>query len=128
MSYEKVVTLFDTADHAEAARRNLEKAGFSSSDISVVGQTGLPGDVSTLRRPGLWQKLFGRDIAEHEARVYGNTVEAGGVVLTLRTSDTQLSKAMGILNQHNVVDIRTRAIEEGLLAKDAVAEPTAIPL
>lgn len=123
MSYEKVVTLFDTAEHAEAARRNLEKAGFSANDISVVGKLGLPGDASTLRRPGLWQKLFGRDIEEHEARVYGKTVEAGGVVLTLRTPDSQLSKAMGILNQHNVVDVRSRAIESGYLAKDAVAEP-----
>jgi uncharacterized protein (TIGR02271 family) len=127
VSYEKVVTLFDTAEHAEAARRNLEKAGFSANDISVVGKLGLPGDASTLRRPGLWQKLFGRDIEEHEARVYGKTVEAGGVVLTLRTPDSQLSKAMGILNQHNVVDVRSRAIESGYLAKDAVAEPAPIP-
>jgi uncharacterized protein (TIGR02271 family) len=123
MSYEKVVTLFDSAEHADAARRNLESAGFSASDISIVGKLGLPGDASALRRPGVWQKLFGRDIEEHEARVYGKTVEAGGVVLTLRTPDSQLSKAMGILNQHNVVDVRSRAIEAGYLPKETVAEP-----
>ena len=127
MSYEKVVTLFDTADHAEAARRNLENAGFSATDISIVGKMGLPGDASALRRPGLWQKLFGRDIEEHEARVYGKTVEAGGVVLTLRAPDSQLSKAMGILNQHNVVDVKTRAIEAGWLAKEAVPEIKTTP-
>jgi uncharacterized protein (TIGR02271 family) len=127
VSYEKVVTLFDTADHAEAARRNLENAGFSATDISIVGKMGLPGDASALRRPGLWQKLFGRDIEEHEARVYGKTVEAGGVVLTLRAPDSQLSKAMGILNQHNVVDVKSRAIEAGWLAKEAVMETKAIP-
>jgi uncharacterized protein (TIGR02271 family) len=88
---------------------------------------GLPGDASALRRPGLWQKLFGRDIEEHEARVYGKTVEAGGVVLTLRAPDSQLSKAMGILNQHNVVDVKSRAIEAGWLAKEAVMETKAIP-
>jgi stress response protein YsnF len=127
VSYEKVVTLFDTPEHAEAARRNLESAGFSSADISVVGKLGLPGDASALRRPGLWQKLFGRDIEEHEAKVYGKTVEAGGVVLTLRTPDSQLSKAMGILNQHNVVDVKTRAIEAGWLAKEAVIETKTTP-
>ncbi len=127
MSYEKVVTLFDTADHAEAARRNLENAGFSATDISIVGKMGLPGDASALRRPGLWQKLFGRDIEEHEARVYGKTVEAGGVVLTLRAPDSQLSKAMGILNQHNVVDVKSRAIEAGWLAKEAIIEAKPIP-
>jgi uncharacterized protein (TIGR02271 family) len=122
MSYEKVVTLFDSAEHADAARRNLESAGFSASDISIVGKLGLPGDASALRRPGVWQKLFGRDIEEHEARVYGKTVEAGGVVLTLRTPDSQLSKAMGILNQHNVVDVRSRAIEAGYLPKETVVD------
>jgi uncharacterized protein (TIGR02271 family) len=127
VSYEKVVTLFDTPEHAEAARRNLESVGFSSADISVVGKLGLPGDASALRRPGLWQKLFGRDIEEHEARVYGKTVEAGGVVLTLRTPDSRLSKAMGILNQHNVVDVKSRAIESGWLAKEGVAETKTVP-
>jgi uncharacterized protein (TIGR02271 family) len=127
VSYEKVVTLFDTAEHAEAARRNLENAGFSTTDISIVGKLGLPGDASALRRPALWQKLFGRDIEEHEARVYGKTVEAGGVVLTLRTPDSQLSKAMGILNQHNVVDVKTRAIEAGWLAKEVVPEIKTTP-
>ena len=62
MSYEKVVTLYDSADHAEAARINLEKAGFSASDISVVGKRDLADDVIALREPGLWHRLFGRDL------------------------------------------------------------------
>jgi hypothetical protein len=119
MSYEKVVTLFDTAEHAEAARRNLEKAGFPANDISIIGKQGL-GSGATLREPGLWHRLFGSNIAEHEARVYGQTVEAGGVVLTLRTPDSEVPKAMGILNQHNVVDVQNRAVESGWLPKRAV--------
>jgi hypothetical protein len=39
MNYEKIVTLFDTAEHADAARRNLETAGFPASEMSVVGRT-----------------------------------------------------------------------------------------
>ena len=118
MSYEKVVTLFDSAEHAQSARRNLEKAGFSTNDISIVGKQGLGSGV-TLREPGLWHRLFGSDIAEHEAKVYGRTVEAGGVVLTLRVPDSDVPRAMGILNQHNVVDVQNRAMEAGLLAKSA---------
>jgi uncharacterized protein (TIGR02271 family) len=49
-------------------------------------------------------------------------------VLTLRAPDSQLSKAMGILNQHNVVDVKSRAIEAGWLAKEAIAEPKTIPV
>jgi hypothetical protein len=36
VKYEKIVSLFDTAEHAEAARKNLEAAGFPSSELSVV--------------------------------------------------------------------------------------------
>jgi len=126
MSYEKVVTLFDTAEHAEYARKNLEKAGFSADDISIVGKKGLADDVIALREPGLWHRLFGRDIAEYEARVYGKTVEAGGAVLTLRVADTQLAKAMGILNQHHIVDVSRRAVDTGMIASSE-ALPATVP-
>jgi stress response protein YsnF len=126
MSYEKVVTLFDTAEHAEYARKNLEKAGFSADDISIVGKKGLADNVIALREPGLWHRLFGRDIAEYEARVYGKTVEAGGAVLTLRVADTQLAKAMGILNQHHIVDVSRRAVDTGMIASSE-AFPATVP-
>jgi uncharacterized protein (TIGR02271 family) len=127
MSYEKIVTLFDTADHAEAARKNLEKAGFSSNDVSVVSKEGLPGTATALREPGLWHRLFGGTIEEHEAKVYGKAVEGGGVVLTLRARDSDVPRAMGILNQHAVVDVQNRAIETGVLPKAAaVATPPAV--
>jgi uncharacterized protein (TIGR02271 family) len=121
MSYEKVVTLFDSAGHAEAAKRNLEKAGFSANEISIVGKQGLLGSGETLREPGLWHRLFGSDIEEHEAKVYGKTVEAGGVVLTLRVPESEVPRAMGILNQHNVVDVQNRALETGFLEKNTAA-------
>src|SRR5579872_6421850 len=114
MRYEKIVTLFDTAEHADVARRNLEKAGFSGGDISIVGRQGLASDVVAMREPGLWHKLFGRDVADYEAKVYGKTVEDGGAVLTLRTPEFELAKAMGILNQHHIVDVKRRAMEIGL--------------
>jgi hypothetical protein len=124
MSYEKIVTLFDTAQHAEAAKSNLAKAGFSTNDISVVSAAELPKSGTALREPGLWHRLFGSDIEQHEAEVYGKAVETGGVVLTLRTADPEVPKAMGILNQHNVVDVQDRAVKTGLLSK-AEALPVA---
>jgi hypothetical protein len=52
-TYEKVVTLFDTADHAKAAAQNLQHAGFSSDDISIVSGAELPKSGNALREPGL---------------------------------------------------------------------------
>jgi hypothetical protein len=87
MTYEKIVTLYDTAEHAEAARRSLEAAGFSPSEISMINSKTLALAGDKLREPGLWHRLFGRDIQQYEATVYGRSVEAGGVVLTVRVPE-----------------------------------------
>src|SRR5882757_219418 len=126
MSYEKIVTLFDTAQHAEAAKSNLAKAGFSTNDMSVVSAAELPKSGTALREPGLWHRLFGSDIEQHEATVYAKAVESGGVVLTLRAADADVPKAMGILNQHNLVDVKDRAVDTGVISK-ATAAAIAVP-
>jgi uncharacterized protein (TIGR02271 family) len=115
MNYEKIVTLFDTAQHAEVARHNLETAGFSPSEISSITSKTLALAGDRLREPGLWQRLFGRDIRPYEATVYGRAVEAGGVVLTVRVPESDVAKATSILNAHDAVDIQKRAVAEGLL-------------
>ena len=115
MNYEKIVTLYDTAEHAEAARRSLESAGFAPSEISLINSKtlGVAGD--KLNEPGLWHRLFGRDIKEYEATVYGRSVAAGGVVLTIRVPEAEASRAMSILNAHRAVDLSKRAEQEGLM-------------
>src|SRR5580704_11600304 len=118
MSYEKIVTLFDTAQHAEGAKGTLAKAGFSTDDMSIVSGTELPKSGNALREPGLWHRLFGGDIEQHEAEVYGKAVETGGVVLTVRAAEQDIPKAMGILNQHETVDVQDRAVQHGLLSRD----------
>ena len=76
-----------------------------------------------LLEPGLWHRLFGRDIEQHEATVYGRAVESGGVVLTVRVPESEVPKAMGILNAHNVVDVHERAAQQGLIS--AISSPNA---
>ena len=126
MNYEKIVTLFDTADHAEAARSNLEAAGFAPSEISMVNQKTLALAGDKLREPGLWHRLFGRDIQPYEASVYGRSVESGGVVLTVRVPEGAVVRATNILNAHQAVDMLKRAEEEGLIAKTSAPVPAAV--
>jgi uncharacterized protein (TIGR02271 family) len=121
MNYEKIVALFDTAEHAEAASRNLQAADFPGSEISIIDNKTLSAGGRTVSEPGLWHRLFGRNIEQHEAVVYGRTVESGGTVLTLRVPESDVPRAMGILNAHKVVDIKSRAIEQGLVAPAAIA-------
>ena len=128
-TYEKIVTLFDTADHAQAAKTNLQHAGFSTDEISIVSGKELPKSTNALREPGLWHRMFGGDIEQHEATVYAKAVESGGTVLTVRAADTEVPKAMGILNQHNLVDVKDRAVDTGVISKEtaaAIAAPAAV--
>jgi len=119
MKYEKIVTLFDTPEHAEAARHNLEAAGYPANEISIMNNKALSSEGTAVREPGLWHRLFGRDIERNDALVYGRTVEAGGVVLTLRVPESEVPRAMGILNAHKVVDVEARAAEHGLVSAPA---------
>jgi stress response protein YsnF len=126
MNYQKIVTLYDTTEHAEAARRNLESAGFPGREISVVTRKTLVSGGDKLFDIGLWHRLFGRDIEQHEAAVYGRTVDTGGAVLTIRVSDEDAPRATAILNAHNAVDVMDRAVKEGLITEEArqkVAQP-----
>jgi uncharacterized protein (TIGR02271 family) len=127
MNYEKIVTLYDTADHAEAARHNLEAAGFAPSEISMINNQTLANAHDNLRDPGLWHRLFGRDIQQYEAIVYGRTVESGGVVLTVRVPEADANKATRILNTHQAIDLLKRAEQEGLIATASAPKPAAAP-
>ena len=124
MDYEKIVTLYDTLDHAEAARRNLESAGFPASEISIITSKSIGASSDKLREPGLWHRLFGKDIQQYEAAVYGRSVDAGGAVLTVRVPETDVSRATAILNAHQSVDLLKRAEQQGLA--QTAARPTAV--
>jgi stress response protein YsnF len=115
MTYEKIVTLYDTAEHAEAAKRSLEAAGFAPSEISMINRKTLGLTADKLAEPGLWHKLFGHDIEQYEATVYGRSVEAGGVVLTIRVPEADAARATSILNAHRAIDLSKRAEQQGLL-------------
>jgi stress response protein YsnF len=124
MTYEKIVTLYDTTGHASEAKRSLEAAGFASSDISTVTSAGIGVTGDKLNEPGIWHRLFGRDIAEHEATVYGRVVASGGAVLTVRVPESDVPKALEILNAHRAVDLQHRAVQEGLISASAAPAAT----
>lgn len=121
MTYEKIVTLYDTAGHAADARRSLEAAGFPPSEISTLSTNTLGESGEKLTEPGMWHRLFGRTIEPHEAAVYGRVVGSGGAVLTVRVPDSDVPRALGILNAHRAVDVQHRAAQEGFIASGAAS-------
>jgi uncharacterized protein (TIGR02271 family) len=118
MTYENLVAVYDTPDHADAAIQALKAAGFHESDISVFDEGRLKAGRSTLssgvKQAGLWHRLFGTDVYEHEAKVYGETVTEGGVVVSLRVPDIEVAHATAVLDIHRPVDVHDRAVTSGI--------------
>ena len=126
MAYEKIVALYDKSGKAIEAARALEASGFPASDINVLNRESLTD--AEAHEAGLWRRLFGRNIGDQESSVYGRTIETGGAVLTLRTPDSDVPRAMKILDVHRPVDVDERATSLGVVptaaTRNAVA-PTA---
>ena len=109
MAYQTVVAAFDTAAHAQAAVDALKAGGFHADDISVFDKNRVG-----LRQPGLWERMFGGGLAQHEADVYTQSLERGGSVVAVRVPDNEVAHATGILDIHRPIDVHDRAITTGI--------------
>jgi uncharacterized protein (TIGR02271 family) len=118
MAYETLVAVFDTAAHAEAAAEALKTGGFHDDDISIFDNDRLSAGTTALaqnvKEAGLWHRMFGGGLAQHEAAVYGQTVARGGTVVSLRVLDSEVAHATGILDLHRPIDVHDRAVTSGI--------------
>ena len=108
MSYEKVVAVYDTEAAANAALKSLISAGYLTDDISVI-RNERDAEKAGLYEPGIWQRLFGRDLEHHEAAVLGRSLKEGSVIVSVRVPETEASKVLSLLDTHQPVDIVDRA-------------------
>jgi uncharacterized protein (TIGR02271 family) len=124
MTYETLVAVFDTPEHAQAAIEALKAGGFHEDDISVFDRGRLAAGAGTIaknvKEDGLWHRLFGGNLYEHEAGVYGQTVERGGTVVSLRVLGTEVAHATGILDLHRPIDVQDRAVTSGVASAASV--------
>lgn len=118
MAHEKIVTLFDSATQAEAAKRNLIKAGFPDRDISLISGERLKSEGKAIRHPSIWQRLFGDTVDREYADVYSEAMESGGVLLSLRAQEDDVAKAMTILYSHDSVDVPSRVRRDAAGSRD----------
>ena len=118
MAYETLVAVFDTPEHAEAAVEALKAGGFHEDDISIFDSDRLSAGSSKIskdvKEAGLWHRIFGSGLYKHEAAVFGQTVDRGGTVLSLRVLDSEVAHAIGILDLHRPIDVHDRAVTSGI--------------
>ncbi len=136
MNEETIVAVFDTAEHAAAAVRDLESAGVPSSAISqhagsaTGSASSMTTSTSTTTQPGqekgFWASLFGSDPEYgHDTTVYDRSLQSGSTVVTVRGSEQHLTQVLDILERHNPIDIDERAASYGASASTAALGTTA---
>jgi uncharacterized protein (TIGR02271 family) len=126
MSYEKVVAVYDTEESANAALKSLTSSGYRTDDISVIRSEG-EAERAGLREPGLWQRLFGRDLDHPEAAVLGRSFKDGSVIVAVRVSELDAPKVVSLLDSHKPVDVMDRAKAYGLVGATPAVPKTPIP-
>jgi uncharacterized protein (TIGR02271 family) len=122
MSHEKVVAVYNTAAHADAAVRTLKSAGYSANDISITRNEN-EAPTAEVSAPGFWQHLFGRDIGFHEAAAYGHAVVRGAAVVTVRVLESEGPNVIELLDAYQPVDVMDRVRTHG---SAAVAPPIVV--
>lgn len=112
MNFEKIVSVYDSLPLAEKAVSTLKAAGYKTDDISVVSKNTLASvgarDVE-VREAGLWRRLFGTNILDHEAGIYGRAIQSGGAILSVRVPQSEAARVMELLDTHNPPASRTMA-------------------
>lgn len=108
----KVVSVYDTPDKAKSALNVLKSSGIDTSDVRIRDRNTLGTGVDH-QHVGLWRRLFGENVWEHEAAVYGDTLQRGGAVLAVRGPKERTAKIMAILDAHQPVDVHEHAEKVG---------------
>jgi uncharacterized protein (TIGR02271 family) len=111
MAWEKVVTAYDSVDKAKNALKVLQNSGYDASDLSVIDSSSLKSHETD--HVGLWRRLFGENVWDHEAAVYGDTIDKGGAVLAARVPSDQVARVMALLDVHQPLDVHAVAAKIG---------------
>ena len=129
MTDETVVAVYDTAEHAALAVRDLEAAGVPSSAISQHassrGATGSTTTAAPVREQGFWASLLGGESEhEHDTTVFDRSMESGSTVVTVKAPEQHLTQVLDILERHNPIDLDERAASYGLGADGTTTTTT----
>ncbi len=128
MTDETIVAVFDTAEHAEAAVRDLKSAQVPMDAISTHGATaptsGAVSGTAAPAREGFWSSLFGGE-PDHDTSVYERSVASGSTVVTVRVPHEHVARVTGMLEAHHPVDLDERAASYGL---QPVPHPDTMPI
>ena len=110
MNQHTLVAVYDTIAHADAAVRDLKADNVPGDTISQHAKAASGGAsmANHQHEQGFWSKLFG-GAPEHDTSAYDRSIENGGSVVTVRSSDEHHDRISAILEKHNPIDLDQQA-------------------
>jgi uncharacterized protein (TIGR02271 family) len=106
-----ITALYDSRDHAEAARAQLATAGVGASQVQITSSEGAPsssGSHDTHSGGGFLQGLKDFFMADDDRHAYGEGVRRGGYLLTARVEESQADEVCRVLESSDPVDFDER--------------------
>ena len=107
-----VVAMFETYDHALAARNVLLSAGVDRSRIEIVAQSGTPQDASfeyERNDEGIWGAIKRLFMPDEDTHAYAEGIRRGYAMLVVRAGAGDEDHIVSLLESQNAIDVETHA-------------------
>jgi len=110
----QVVAMFDTYDHARAARDALVAAGIDRSRIELLGRSAAKEDTSfgyERNEQGFWAAVKNMFMPDDESHLYAEGINRGHAMLVVRGPIGEQDRIIGLLESQNPLDVETHGAQ-----------------
>jgi uncharacterized protein (TIGR02271 family) len=130
MTDHKIVAVFDSVAQADAAIRDLESAGLPRDAIETHAAPAIQAEPETVRTEpsqggGFFAWLFGEDTPEQDQAVYRDSLDRGGMVVSVMAAENDHGEIVAILERNGPVDVDERSQTLGYAPSGAVGSGAA---
>jgi uncharacterized protein (TIGR02271 family) len=110
----QAVAMFDTYDHALAARDALLSAGIERSRIELLGRSAAENDASfryERNEEGFWAAVKNMFMPEDESHFYAEGINRGHTMLVVRGPIGDEDRIISLLESQNPLDVETHSAQ-----------------
>lgn len=109
--YRMIVGLYPNAVDGENVMRELQSAGFSRNDLSLIRKEPERRKDEKAERRALIDDLTSKGADRSDAEIYAEGIMRGQVLVTCKTETKDADKAAEIMSRHKAADIDKQAAE-----------------
>lgn len=106
--------LYDQRNDAMSAVDDLAALGIPRDNITMVARSE-PGEAAgggaygaEREQPGFWDAISNLFVSDEDKRIYEEGISQGGATIIARVDESQMDRAIDVLERHNPVDLDER--------------------